>query len=257
MSTTAPPLVLISPAMAIGSAYYRPLVEEFEARGWQARALPRRGFERGLPQASRSHDWTYEDEIMDIDEAVTRARADDPDRPVLFLGHSLGGQIAAGHMLRGPSVDGLVTVGSAIPHRSHYPYGGLHLLTMARVVVPVLTTLFGYLPKPAFGAPGPRSLMREWADMVATGRPPFPVAAPIRTPALIVSLQGDGLAPARSVNHFSQILFDSEAVTRWHYLRDEVAPGASNDHITWVRSSATVVERVVTWWTAQRDARPA
>lgn len=39
------PVVLIAPAMAIGSGYYRPLVEELESRGWEARALPRRGFE--------------------------------------------------------------------------------------------------------------------------------------------------------------------------------------------------------------------
>lgn len=252
MTSTAAPIVLISPAMAIGSAYYRPLIEEFRAHGWEARAMPRRGFERGLPTASRRHDWTYADEIAALNAGVVRARAEEPERPVLFLGHSLGGQLAVGHELSGPPVDGIVTVGAAIPHPSHYPSRGLGIRFMATVIVPVLTALFGYLPKPAFGAPGARTLMREWGRMVITGEPPFPADDPIRTPAFIVSLQGDTLAPASSVNHFSTRLFHPDAVTRWHYLRDEVTPGASNDHITWVRGSAPVVERIVAWW----DARP-
>lgn len=250
------PVVLISPAMAIGSAYYRPLVEAFAHHGWEARPMPRRGFERDAPAASREHDWAYDDEIAAIGDEVARARAEDPSRPVLFLGHSLGGQLAVGHDLAREPVDGLVTVGSAIPHHHHYPLGGAAILVMARVLVPVLTSLFGYLPKPAFGAPGAKTLMREWARMVVSGQPPFATRDRLRTPALIVSLEGDTLAPASSVDDFAERLFDSEVVTRWHYLRDEVRPGTTNDHITWVRGSELVVERVVAWWaasTSQRD----
>ena len=237
--------------MAIGSGYYRPLVEEFARRGWEARSLPRRGFERNSPAASKLNDWAYRDEIEDLAAAVARARSESPTRPVLVLGHSLGGQIAAGHDLTHPPVDGLVTVGAALPRPVDYPLRGLPLLLMGRVIVPALTGIFGYLPKPAFGAPGARTLMREWSRMVVTGRVPFSTSGQIDTPALIVSLQGDTLAPARSVNHFTQRLFSPGAVTRWHYRHDEVRPGTSNDHITWVRSSALVVDRVVDWWSTQ------
>ena len=235
--------------MAIGSAYYRPLVEEFARHGWEARALPRRGFERGTPPAGRDHDWSYDDEIATLEAAVVDARAAQPERPVLFLGHSLGGQVAAGHDLTRTPVDGHVTVGSAIPHPRHYPRGGVGIAFMAAVLVPLLTTVFGHLPKPAFGGPGARTMMREWARMVLTGRPPFPMPGPLHTPALIVSLEGDTLAPRSSVDHFADLLFAPEAVTRWHYLEAEVRPGTTNDHITWVRGSALVVDRVVDWWT--------
>ncbi|WP_245567464.1 alpha/beta fold hydrolase [Nocardia vinacea] len=158
-----PPLVLIAPAMAIGSRYYGPLVAEFVARGWEAKALTRRGFETGRPPAGRGLDWSYGDEIDDIAMEVANARADDPDRPVLLLGHSLGGQLAAGHELTRSPGDGLVTVGGALPHHRTYPLSGPHLLAMGTVIVPVLTAIFGYLPKPAFGAPGARTMMREWS----------------------------------------------------------------------------------------------
>lgn len=243
-----PPVVLVAPAMAIGSAYYRPLLEALEAQGWEARALPRRGCEPDQPRAGRANDWTYLDEIDDIAAAVARARAERPNSPVLLLGHSLGGQLAAGHEMTRSSVDGLVTVGGCLPHFRDYPLGGLHIAAMSALLVPALTTVFGYLPRPAFGGPGARTLMRQWARMALTGRPPYPTERRIRTPTLAISLAGDNLAPVRAVDTFAQRLFEPEAVTRWHYCDAAVPDGASNDHITWVRSPEAIVDRMQTWW---------
>ncbi|WP_235735818.1 alpha/beta fold hydrolase [Nocardioides alcanivorans] len=242
------PLVLIAPAMAIGSGYYRPLVEEFEARGWSARALPRRGFEADGVRASRGHDWSYADEIDDIAAAVAEARTEDPARPVLLLGHSLGGQLVAGHELTRDPVDGAVTVGASLPHHRQHPYGGPHLVLMGALVVPALTTVFGYLPKPAFGAPGARTLMREWARMVLTGRTPYPATGKVATPSLIVSLEDDVMAPVGSIDAFAKRLFQGDRVTRWHFRNDDVRPGNSNDHIAWARGGSQVVDRIVAWW---------
>ncbi len=247
---TRAPVVLVSPAMAIGSGYYRPLIEAFEARGWQARALPRRGFERALPPASRAHDWTYADEIGDIADAVRRARAEDPGRPVLLLGHSLGAQLVTGYEAGGSEADGVITVGGALPYFRHYRYGGLPLALMAGVVVPATTALFGHLPRPAFGGPGARSLMREWARMVLTGRPPYTVGEPLETPSLIISLEGDELSPVAAVDALAE-LYDPAAQQRWLYRDADVPAGASNDHITWVRTPEPVVDRVLAWWGAR------
>lgn len=202
---SAAPIVLIAPAMAIGSGYYRPLVEEFERRGWKARALGRRGFEKGQPRASRAEDWTYRDEIDDIARAIAAARAEAPGRPVLVLGHSLGGQLVAGHELTQSPADGVVTIGGAIPHYRRFRYGGIHLAVMAASIVPVATALLGYLPKPAFGGPGARSFMRQWARMVLTGRPPFATGHRIRTPSLVVSFGDDRLSPEAAVDDLARL----------------------------------------------------
>ncbi|MCW0192768.1 alpha/beta fold hydrolase [Rhodococcus erythropolis] len=243
------PLVLIAPAMAIGSHFYKPLVAEFARNGWEAHTIRRRGFERGEPRADRRHDWSYQDEIDDIDHAITRARRQNPERPILLLGHSLGGQLVAGHQLNHPAVEALVTVAAALPHHRTYRFCGLHVLLMGAVAVPLLTTLFGYVPAPAFGGPGARTLMRQWAHTVITGNPPYKADRRITTPALVVSFASDAMAPPRSVDTFAEKLFDTRAVTRWQYEHDDVLPGASNDHIRWVRGSSHVVERIVAWWT--------
>jgi predicted alpha/beta hydrolase len=242
------PLVLISPAMGIGSRYYRPLIEAFTARGWSARALTRRGFEPDGVRASRTQDWSYDDEIGDTAQAVTAARADVPGRPVILLGHSLGAQISAGHQLTRVPADGVVTVGGCLPYHRHYPLGGAHLALMGGVIVPALTSVFGYLPKPAFGGPGARTLMREWGRMAVTGRTPFPSGTLIESPALLISLEGDRLAPESAVTKFGRRLFAAPGVSQWLYRSQEVPDGASNDHIYWVRSPAPVVDRILAWW---------
>ena len=245
------PIVLIVAAMAVPSGFYRPLVTELESRGWEARALPTRGFERGAPIASRLDDWSYADEIQAIADAVAKARADDPERPVILLGHSLGAQLSAGHQLHHPPADGFVTVGASVPHFRSYPYGGLPVLALG-VTVPIATRLRGFLPRPFFGAPGARTLMREWARFVRTGRPPFDVPHRITTPTFVVQLQGDTYAVSRSNRIFTSMMIEPSAVTRWVYTRDAAPPGGSTHHVRWVKTPGPVVDRMVDWFTAQR-----
>lgn len=242
------PLVLIAPAMAIGSGYYRPLTAAFADHGWPARALERRGFEPGGVRAGRGVDWSYADETAVITDAVAGARREDPQRPVLVLGHSMGGQLGLAHQLGAEPADGLVTVGTSIPDRRHFPYRGVHLAVLAGAVVPAATALRGHLPAPLFGGPGARTLMRQWARMVRTGCPPFPVDRPVTAPALVVELDDDRLAPQVSVEAFAAAMFEPAALTYWRYRRAEVPAGQSNDHIGWVRTPAPVVARIIDWW---------
>ena len=243
----ATPLVLICAAMAVPSGFYRPLVAAFEDRGWEAQALPHRGFERGEPTASRSHDWSYADEMAMIADAVAKARADQPERPVILLGHSLGSQIGAGHELHHPQSDGFVTVGASVPHYKSYPFGGLPVLFIG-VSVPVLSRLLGYVPKPFFGGPGARTLMREWARFVRSGTPPFDVPAPITTPSLVVQLQGDTYAVSASNKLFRDTFLEPSKTTRWVYTKDATPDGGNTHHVMWVKTPGPVADKIVDWF---------
>lgn len=243
------PLVLISAAMAVPSGYYRPLVESFESRGWEATALPTRGFDRGEPTASRAHDWSYADVINDIADAVAKARADDPERPVIVFGHSLGSQAGAGHEIHHAPSDGFVTVGASVPDYRFYPHGGMHLLLLG-TSVPIATRLFGYLPKPLFGGPGARTLMCEWARFVRSGKPPFSVPHRITTPSLVVQIQGDAYAVSAANKRFVELFIDPKALTRWVYTKDSAPEGGLVDHLQWVKRPDVVVDRVLEWWSA-------
>lgn len=254
----ADPIVLISAAMAVPSAFYRPLVASFEERGWSARAIPARGFERGEPIASRRHDWSYDDVIADIAEAVGKARADDPNRMVIVLGHSLGSQAGAGHQIHHVPADGFVTIGASVPDYRFYPNGGLHVLALG-MSVPVVTRIFGYLPKPMFGAPGARTMMREWARFVRSGTPPFAVPHRVSTPSLVIQVQGDAYAVSASNKRFAEVFIEPAAMTRWVYTKAAAPVGGIVDHLMWVKSPEAVVDKVIDWWTAAKstEVQPA
>lgn len=242
--------------MAIGAGYYRPLVAAFEERGWQARALPRRGFGSDQQPASRENDWSWADEIAVIEDAVATARARDPERPVIVFGHSMGSQMAAGQQINGTAADGFVAIGASVPWFRVYQYGGLHILGLI-TSIQVATRVYGYVPRPVFGAPGARTLMRQWASFALTARPPYPVPRKVTTPTLVVHLQGDALAVSRSNKEFINRLIDPGVVTRWVFTRDEAADGTSLDHIGWVRTPDQVVDRVVAWWSTVRSSTTA
>lgn len=232
--------------MAVPSRLYAPLVAAFESHGWDAVALPRRGFEKGQPVASRTHDWGYADEMADIADAVAKARADAPDRPVIVLGHSLGSQLAAGHQLNHDPADGFVCVASSIPHWRFY---GWRLRLLAGLIPPV-ARIRGFVPPPFFGAPGARTLMSEWARMVRTATPPFPVPSRIATPTLAVRLEGDTYALHESTGRFLDVFVDPDVLTEWTYRHEDVPEGGSTHHVFWVRTPGPVADRVVAWWDA-------
>jgi predicted alpha/beta hydrolase len=235
--------------MAIGSNFYQPLVQALEIRGWHARTLPRRGFERDGERASRSHDWSYADEIGELAKAVEITRAQTPDSPVIVLGHSLGGQLVVGHQHLHDAADGVVTIGASLPDFRLYSRGGLGVLGLG-MIVPASTALFGYHPKPLFGGAGAKTLMREWARMARGGPAPFPTSPRITTPSLIIQLEGDTYAVKRAGDAFASRLFARP--TNWTYRRSMAPEGGTTHHIHWVRSPGPVADRIIQWWETQQ-----
>src|SRR3546814_13540825 len=118
----------------------------------------------------------------------------------------------------------MVTVAAALPPHRTYRFCGLHVLLTGAVAVPLFTTLFGYVPTPAFGGPGARTLMRPWARTVITGNPPYKADWPIATPALVLSFASDAMAPPRTVVIFAEKLFTTTPGPRCHYKTHTLLP---------------------------------
>lgn len=245
------PHVLIAPAMGVPARYYRALEDAFAQHDWSATTVPRRGLDTDTRPPSRRHDWAYADESADLVAAVKRCRADDPTRPVIVLGHSLGAQLCA-HIAvvadEASQPDGFVTVAGSLPWHRHYPRGGVAEYAVA-AAVPIVTAIVGYWPTPGFGAPTPRTLMREWARMVRTGRLPFGARGkPGTVPTLAVRLDADVLVPPGAAAALEECFAD-DSRTVWTYTEKDCPPGGSRHHLRWVRTPDVVVDHICDWWT--------
>ncbi|MCR5976483.1 hypothetical protein GDN83_01695 [Gordonia jinghuaiqii] len=271
--------VLISPAMGVPARVYRRLIDALGAQGFDAVVVARRGIEEGSVPPSRTTDWGYADEAADLADAVARSRADAAHTEtthtetthtettrtwVLVIGHSLGAQLAAQVAQtadRTPAdhtPDGIVAVGASVPWFGHYGLRGVPLGAVAAAVPPV-SGIVGHWPRQGFGGPTPRTLMREWAHMVLTGRAPFALDGSIETPTLSIRLDDDEIVTDAAARAFDAA-FAPDALTHWRYDNTQCPPGGNTSHVGWVRTPETIAQRIAEWWNAElwnATGRPA
>lgn len=124
-----------------------------------------RGVGLSAPDDLRACDATMSQWIKeDAPAAVAALTAIDPSLPLFALGHSFGGQIAAG--LDGvPQPRAIVTAGAQRGYWATFPEGQRWLMALRLfALLPVVATTFGYVPGPlGLGEDMPRGVLLEWA----------------------------------------------------------------------------------------------
>ena len=213
------PVVILLPALGVAAGYYGPFAAALAAEGVAVLAadFPGQGVSR--PLASRSNDFGYaavSDHVVAATVAVARERH--AGRPLAFLGHSFGGQVAMVHLATHDSpVRALVLIGSGSPYWRGFPQR-LKLLAQTQTLGAV-AALRGHWPgdRVGFGGRQPRQLMREWARFARRGdlaveredtvaEPDF---AGVDLPVLAITLDNDPLAPQGSVDNLAAKLTGS------------------------------------------------
>ncbi|HEY3504564.1 MAG TPA: alpha/beta fold hydrolase [Actinocatenispora sp.] len=245
--TTGGRTALLLPAMGVPAAYYDGFAAQLTAGGLDVVVADLRGTGASAPLPTRASRHGYAELVDDVAAVLAELGTDAP----LLIGHSLGGHAAALHLALGGSGAGLALIASGTPWKRYYPgWSGVGL----RAVTPVITGLsagLGYWPghRLGFGGRQSRGIMRDWAYVVRTGD--FPALdgidvdarlADVKVPVLGVSVEGDRLTPAPTLDHFTD-KFTGTAVTRHHYTTAE--SGAPMNHFRWTRAAAPLIARIL------------
>jgi len=99
--------------LAEHSGRYGPLAERLVARGCAVHGFDQRG--HGRTGGARSNIGRFADLVADVAACIGQARREHPARPVLLLGHSMGGAVALATALAHPTlVDRLVLSAPAV-----------------------------------------------------------------------------------------------------------------------------------------------
>jgi len=159
-------VALIVSAMGVKQSFYADFASWLAAQGWEAISFDYRGMGDSAPKSLRGFEtdlltWARQDCAAAL--GFSRARA--AGRPLLWIGHSLGGQILA--MVPGnESVTAAVTVacGSGYWRENAYPLRH-YSWWLWHVVAPIATALFGYFPGKRLRMVGdlPKGVIEQWS----------------------------------------------------------------------------------------------
>ena len=156
-------VLVLSHGLGEHAGPYGPFVEHFVPRGAAVYAHDHRGF--GRSEGRRGHVPRYERYVEDLLPLVRRARAENPDPPLVLVGHSMGGTIALLFTLRHPELlNAAVYSAPALIIAARVP-------PMQRALVPVLSRLYPtYTNK---GISNPALLTRDPELQQQTARDPL------------------------------------------------------------------------------------
>jgi predicted alpha/beta hydrolase len=265
---TGAPVVLGLPAMGAPARYYEPFAQALAAAtGATVAFADLRGQGDSPYRAREGHDFGYREIVEDdLPPLVDRLCARHPGRPLVLLGHSLGGQLAAmaAHQFA-DRLAGIALIAAGTAHFRSWPSGAARL--RARLAVAGIALAARVLPwfpgdRLGFGGQQPKRLMRDWTLNATTGHYVFErsrlghewATACLRVPVLSLAVHDDPYAPSGAMEELLGKLA-SASVTRASMVGVRKHPRVRR-HFSWARRPDEAVGHVAAWFATLPPAAP-
>ena len=243
------------PALGTRAEFYDMFAASLAENGYHAAVMELRGNGRSALRPSRRSNWGYGDLMADMAAVVRWLRDRAPGLPVVPVGHSLGGQLAAvAAAMEAGLCDAMVLVASGSPFYDNFSGSLYWQLYLGSKITPLLFSLYGYFPgdRLGFGGREARGVMGDWLQLVVYNR--FRIAgidadvecAVSRYSGRVLSIRfdQDALAPARAVAALNRKLAGADLS---EVLLTASELGGRAGHFDWGRQPAAVVEKIDLW----------
>jgi predicted alpha/beta hydrolase len=194
--------------------------------------------------------------MLELDWPVQLAAAREATRArtLTVLGHSLGGQLAALYLALEPAAfSRLVTIASCSVDFRGWPVPERYRILAATQAVGIIGQTLGYFPgeRLGFGGRQSRGVVRDWSHNARTGlydphRAPLDFESALRsvtTDALMISIEGDSLAPPGAVDLLARKL-PRARVVREHLPPSWKVEKKNDPHFKWAREPGALPKRV-------------
>jgi predicted alpha/beta hydrolase len=255
--------VLVAPAMGVQRRYYAPFASFLAREGMAVLTIDYRGIGQSRDAAPRPalRDWGEQDLPGALDLLASRF----PGVPILWVGHSVGGQ------LLGIAGDGRIAAALLVGAQSgHWRFwsgaGRLKILALWYGIIPLAVRLLGRLPAAVLGGGEdvPAGVAREWAEwgrnrdyVLSFSRPRGGLAfATLSAPLLSYVAADDHYAPAASVE--ALLGYFTAAPSELRVVRPEDVGARSIGHFGFFRDRfEATLWRDAADWLARAARAPA
>ena len=249
-------VVALMPALGIPARFYEPLALALQAAGTPVLLMEQRGHGESALRPSRTVDFGYREALTeDIPALLDWLQASQPERPVVLMGHSLGGHYAAITAGRLPSrVNGVILGACGSAWIEAFSGKVRNQLRVLLTLIPLLSRTLGYFPgdKVGFAGREARRLMQDWLQLARHNR--YEAAgldedleAGIRHysgPLLTLRMSDDDFAPEAAMRAVSERFTSARLTER---VLDAATLGDRADHVRWVRTPQAVVREIRDW----------
>lgn len=158
--------VIINAATAVLARYYHRYARFLARHGFNVLTYDYRGIGASKPDSLRGCGYRWRDwGERDFDAALSFMHARDPSKPLMVVGHSIGGFLP-GLAPRAPLISRMLTVGAQYAWCGDYaPRQRLGLILKWHVAMPIITALHGYFPGQKLGwlEDMPAGVANEWS----------------------------------------------------------------------------------------------
>ncbi|HEY5801002.1 MAG TPA: alpha/beta fold hydrolase [Burkholderiaceae bacterium] len=272
-------VVVLPSAMGVKQDFYRPFAQFLAKQGYAVLCFDYRGMGQSRPARFRTSLRGFKADLLDwaqrdYNAALLSAKAWQPGRPLLIVGHSLGGQLV-GLVPDNHLIDGVLTIACGTGYW-HYNVPKLkrYVWLLWYVLVPFYTTLFGYFPGKRLRKVGdlPRGVMFQWSHWCRHreyvvdrhGQPMSEGYQRMRAPMMAMSFTDDEMMSRRSVDSMHELYANAPQERR--YIAPQEVGARRIGHFGFFREQfeGTLWQQAAVWLNQHskqqadaRDAQPA
>lgn len=252
--------VVINPATGVAARYYYRYAAFLAEHGFDVITYDYRGIGLSRPQHLRGCGYRWRDwGELDFDAVIRFAKHRAPSRPLLVVGHSIGGFLL-GFAKSASTIDRILTVGAQYAYWWDYaPAYRARLFLKWHLAMPAMTALFGYFPGKKLGwlEDLPAGVANEWSFRPSRMEQSYPRDeraailerfASVSAPTLAIAMSDDELATVTGIRralsyyrgaHGIQVLlspqdFGFEAIGHFGLFHDRHTDGFWRATLNWL-----------------------
>ena len=268
--STRAPVLLCLPAMGVPARFYQSMMQSLaNATGGPVYTAELRGQGNSAERAERGADFGYREIVEeDLPRWIDHLAFHHPQRRIVLLGHSLGGQLAVlGSAALATRLSALVLVAAGTAHHRVWPASHRLRAKLTVHAVSLAARLLPWYPgrRLGFGGNQPRRLMRDWSFNALTGRYRMEGSSrdadaieralrEVDLPVLALQMADDPVAPTGARDELLARL-PNALITR-RDLAQRAQGNAWQRHFSWACDPDAMASQVATWLAPLHGMRP-